>query len=154
MSTPAPEKIEQFRQQLKNDWTRDETVAAWRKWHKEMAAFTRGATEALLNDANIQPGQSVLDLASGVGDPALTIASKVGPSGHVTATDVGPGMMSLAAELAAQQNLHNIQFQEAAADIRAGEFPAKPGFACKFCDYESICPAREQGAAASASGEE
>ncbi len=46
------------------------------------------------------------------------------------------------------------EIQEAAADIRAGEFPAKPGFACKFCDYEPICPAREQGAAASASGEQ
>ncbi|MGD0908725.1 MAG: ATP-dependent DNA helicase [Candidatus Acidiferrales bacterium] len=46
------------------------------------------------------------------------------------------------------------EIQEAAADIRAGNFPAKPGFACKFCDYESICPAQEQGAAASASGEE
>lgn len=46
------------------------------------------------------------------------------------------------------------QIQEAAADIRAGEFPANPGFACRFCDYESICPAREEGAAASASGEE
>ena len=46
------------------------------------------------------------------------------------------------------------EIQEAAADIRAGEFPAKPGFACRFCDYESVCPAREQGAAASASGEE
>jgi DNA helicase-2/ATP-dependent DNA helicase PcrA len=44
--------------------------------------------------------------------------------------------------------------QEAAADIRAGNFPAKPGFACKYCDFEPICPAREQGAAASASGEE
>jgi DNA helicase-2/ATP-dependent DNA helicase PcrA len=46
------------------------------------------------------------------------------------------------------------EIQEAAADIRAGEFPAKPGFACRYCDYESICPAREQGAAASASGED
>jgi DNA helicase-2/ATP-dependent DNA helicase PcrA len=46
------------------------------------------------------------------------------------------------------------EIQEAAADIRAGEFPPKPGFFCKFCDYESICPAREQGTAASASGEE
>jgi DNA helicase II / ATP-dependent DNA helicase PcrA len=46
------------------------------------------------------------------------------------------------------------EIQEAAADIRAGEFPAKPGFWCKTCDYESICQAREQGAAASASGEE
>ena len=43
--------------------------------------------------------------------------------------------------------------QEAAADIRAGNFPAKPGYFCKFCDYESICPAREQGAP-SASGEQ
>jgi DNA helicase-2/ATP-dependent DNA helicase PcrA len=46
------------------------------------------------------------------------------------------------------------EIQEAAADIRAGKFPPKPGFWCKFCDFESICPAREQGAAASASGEE
>jgi DNA helicase-2/ATP-dependent DNA helicase PcrA len=46
------------------------------------------------------------------------------------------------------------EIQEAAADIRAGNFPAKPGYSCKYCDYESICPAREQGAAASSSGEE
>jgi hypothetical protein len=46
------------------------------------------------------------------------------------------------------------EIQEAAADIRAGEFCAKPGFACRYCDFVSICPAREQGAAASASGEE
>jgi RecB family exonuclease len=46
------------------------------------------------------------------------------------------------------------EIQEAAADIRAGNFPAKPGYSCKYCDYESICPAREQGAATSASGEE
>ena len=46
------------------------------------------------------------------------------------------------------------EIQEAAADIRAGEFPAKPGFACRYCDYVSICPSQEQGAAASASGEE
>jgi DNA helicase-2/ATP-dependent DNA helicase PcrA len=46
------------------------------------------------------------------------------------------------------------EIQETAADIRAGEFPAKPGFACRFCDYVPICPAKEQGAAASASGEE
>ena len=46
------------------------------------------------------------------------------------------------------------QIQEAAADIRAGKFPPNPGFSCKFCDFESICPAREQGAAASTSDEE
>jgi RecB family exonuclease len=34
--------------------------------------------------------------------------------------------------------------QEAAADIRAGEFPAKEGFACKSCAYKPICPAFEE----------
>ena len=44
------------------------------------------------------------------------------------------------------------EIQEAAADIRAGEFPANPGFACRTCDYESICPAREAAAAGAAVG--
>ena len=46
------------------------------------------------------------------------------------------------------------EIQEAAADIRAGRFPPKPGYWCRSCDYESLCPAREQGAAASATEEE
>lgn len=116
MPTPTPEKVEQFRQQLKADWTRDDTVAAWRKWHKKIAEFTKGATEALLAEANLKPGMHVLDIASGVGDPALQVAKAVGPAGRVAATDVGMGMMSLAAELAAQQNLHSIEFKEASAE--------------------------------------
>jgi putative RecB family exonuclease len=34
--------------------------------------------------------------------------------------------------------------QEAAADIRAGEFPATPGFLCRNCAYRPICPAHEE----------
>ena len=34
--------------------------------------------------------------------------------------------------------------QESAADIRAGEFPAHPGFICKSCAYRAICPAHEE----------
>jgi DNA helicase II / ATP-dependent DNA helicase PcrA len=34
--------------------------------------------------------------------------------------------------------------QETAADIRAGEFPPKPGFACRSCAYKPICPAYEE----------
>ena len=28
--------------------------------------------------------------------------------------------------------------------IRAGEFDPKPGFSCKYCDYQPVCPAHEQ----------
>jgi DNA helicase-2/ATP-dependent DNA helicase PcrA len=34
--------------------------------------------------------------------------------------------------------------QETAASIRAGEFPAIPGFQCRNCEYVSVCPAHEQ----------
>jgi DNA helicase II / ATP-dependent DNA helicase PcrA len=33
---------------------------------------------------------------------------------------------------------------EAAEDIRAGEFTAKPGFVCRSCAYRPICPAHEE----------
>lgn len=33
--------------------------------------------------------------------------------------------------------------QEVAGDIRAREFPARPGFICKNCEFRSLCPAQE-----------
>ncbi|MGC2332358.1 MAG: class I SAM-dependent methyltransferase, partial [Candidatus Acidiferrales bacterium] len=100
MSAPDPAKVEKYRDRLREEWTEEATVSAWRKWHAKMASFTRGVTEAILEAAQLRAGMRVLDLASGVGDPSLSIAEAVGSSGHVTATDLGPGMMGLAEELA------------------------------------------------------
>jgi DNA helicase II / ATP-dependent DNA helicase PcrA len=41
--------------------------------------------------------------------------------------------------------------QEAAADIRAGEFSPKPGYTCRTCAYEPICPAHEEALSSSRS---
>ena len=46
-----------------------------------------------------------------------------------------------AKDLAAAESI----VQEVAAGIRAGQFPARPGFNCRFCDYQLICPAFERG---------
>ena len=116
MSAPDPAKIQKFRADLHLEWTGAKTVAAWRKWHAHIAAFSRGATEAILEVAQLRPGLRVLDLASGVGDPALSIAAEVAPAGRVTATDLGPGMMSLAEELARKKGITNIEFREANAE--------------------------------------
>src|SRR5208282_696763 len=113
---PDPAKIQKFREQLRQEWTGDKTVAAWRKWHAQIAEFTRGATHAILEFAQLRPGMSVLDLASGVGDPALSLAAEVTPAGRVTASDLGPGMFSLAEELARKKGLTNIEFREASAE--------------------------------------
>jgi ATP-dependent DNA helicase UvrD/PcrA len=33
--------------------------------------------------------------------------------------------------------------QEVAADVRAREFPARPGYICKTCEYRFLCPTQE-----------
>src|SRR5579875_3800373 len=33
---------------------------------------------------------------------------------------------------------------ETADSIRAADFPARPGFSCRYCDYAPLCPAHEQ----------
>ena len=38
--------------------------------------------------------------------------------------------------------------QEVAGGVRAGAFPPKAGFLCRFCDYRLICPAHERTSAA------
>jgi ubiquinone/menaquinone biosynthesis C-methylase UbiE len=131
-TSPDPAKIQKLRDHLREEWTGDATVTAWRKWHAQIAAFTRGATEALLEAAQLRPGQRVLDLACGVGDPALSIAAKIAPSGRVTATDLGPGMMSLAEELARKQGLSNIEFREANAETLPFADESYDVLACRF----------------------
>jgi SAM-dependent methyltransferase len=121
MSAPDPAKIDRFREKLRQEWTDADTVAAWRKWHPQLSSFTRGATAAVLEGAQLRPGMRVLDLASGVGEPAIPIAEAVGPSGHVTGTDVGPGMIELAAELARKKGLDNIDFR--VVDVETLPFP-------------------------------
>ena len=121
MSAPDPAKIERFRDKLREEWTDEQTVAAWRKWNDRMSEFTREATATVLEAAQLRSGMQVLDLASGVGDPALSIAEAVGPSGHVTATDLGPGMIAFAEGLAKKKRLGNIEFR--VADVEALPFP-------------------------------
>ena len=121
MSAADSAKIERYRERLREEWTEDATVAAWRKWQAKLSAFTRGATDAVLEAAQLRPGMHVLDLASGVGDPSLFVAEAVGPSGHVVATDLGPGMIGLAEELARARGLRNIDFR--VANVEALPFP-------------------------------
>jgi ubiquinone/menaquinone biosynthesis C-methylase UbiE len=121
MSAADPAKIEKYRDSLRKEWTEEATVSAWRKWQAQLATFTRGATEAILETAQLRPGMRVLDLASGVGDPSLSIAEAVGPSGRVVATDLGPGMIALAEELARARALRNIEFR--VANVEALPFP-------------------------------
>ncbi len=50
--------------------------------------------------AEIKQGDRVIDVATGVGEPAITAAKKVGIEGYVLATDISPQMLAIAKERA------------------------------------------------------
>lgn len=73
-------------------------------------------SDGLLELARIAPGDRVLDLACGVGDPALAAAARVGPTGTVIASDIAPDMVAFAAQRAAAAGLRNVQAHEMDAE--------------------------------------
>jgi SAM-dependent methyltransferase len=61
--------------------------------------------------ANVQPGETVLDLGSGAGFDALLAAQVVGPSGHVVGIDMTPEMLARAKVNADRAGLQNVEFR-------------------------------------------
>ena len=93
-----------------------ESAPYWEKHRDTIRTMLAPLTQALIEEAGIVPGQSVLDVAGGPGEPSLTIAEIVGLAGSVMCTD-GVAEMVAAAESAAQRlGIRNISFRQCAAD--------------------------------------
>jgi len=73
-------------------------------------------SEALIHDAEIAPGHSVLDVATGSGEPALRIAELVGSNGEVIGIDPAAGMIEASRRAADRRALNNARFEVAGAD--------------------------------------
>ena len=101
----------------------EETLRVWREaapfWEKYapiIRAMFAPVTDALVEEAGITRGQSVLDVAGGPGEPSLTIAEAVGPTGSVTCTDAIVGMVAAAEREARRRGVTNIEFRQCAAE--------------------------------------
>jgi ubiquinone/menaquinone biosynthesis C-methylase UbiE len=74
---------EQFKQGQRESW--DSVAAEWQKWWKIIQRGAEKVSRRLLELALIKRGSRVLDIATGIGEPALTAANQVGKSGHILA---------------------------------------------------------------------
>jgi ubiquinone/menaquinone biosynthesis C-methylase UbiE len=71
---------------------RDEAASAY----EAFAHVSRHFLPFLVRAARLQPGQRVLDAATGTGIAAAGALAVVGPDGHVTAADISPAMVERA----------------------------------------------------------
>jgi SAM-dependent methyltransferase len=97
---------DELRAQLHRMW--NGVAAGW----AEHAEFTdrRGAavTDRLLELASLEPGERVLDVATGAGGMGLAAAERVGPGGEVVLSDVAAEMVAIAGRRAEARGLGNV----------------------------------------------
>ena len=89
-------------------------------------------TDALIEDAELIDGNTVLDVACGAGEPSLTIAEIVGPTGSVVCTDVAPEMVAAAESEAQRRGLKNVAFRQCAGDALPFENNSFDAVVCRL----------------------
>jgi SAM-dependent methyltransferase len=111
----------QYRDSIRTEWR--DAAPGWRAWLEvlEAADGGRAVSRSLVQLAGIGPGDAVLDVAAGYGEPGLTAARAVAPGGHVVCTDISAEMLAVGRERAAAAGLDNVEFLEGDAEKLAFE---------------------------------
>ena len=93
-----------------------DSAVAWREYSATIRTMFGAVTKALIEEAGISTGQSVLDVAGGPGEPSLTIAEVVGPTGWVMCTDAVAEMVAAAEAEGTRRGVRNVEFRQCLAD--------------------------------------
>ncbi len=104
-----------YKENQQREW--DAVAAGWKKWWEWFELRAQHVSNRLIEIGDVQPGQNVLDVATGIGEPALTAAHRVGSEGHVIATDQAAGMLEIAEERRAALGLENLEFKRMDAEV-------------------------------------
>src|SRR5579859_5629249 len=108
-----------WKRQQREQWSN-----AAQGWRKQWATFEQGAqplSDRMMELAHVAPGHRVLDVATGIGEPAMTAARKVCSSGSVLAIDQAPQMLAVARERMQTAGIKTVEFME--GDIEAVTLP-------------------------------
>jgi enediyne biosynthesis protein CalE5 len=88
-------------------------------WRRRWVAFERGAqplSDRMMELAHVASGHKVLDVATGIGEPAMTAAHRVGPSGSVVAIDQAPQMLEVARARMRAAGIQTVELVEGDAE--------------------------------------
>lgn len=121
----------QYKEELRHGY--NNAAPGWQKWWKTIETATQVVSKRLVELAEIKPGSKVLDIATGMGEPALTAAKKVGNTGHILAIDISPRMIYFAKQRAISLGLQDVvEFKE--GDAETIDFPSST-FDASLCRW-------------------
>ena len=101
-------------------------------WWPAQEHALQHVSDRLAEMAEIQSGHRVLDIGTGIGEPAITASRRIGPARQIVAIDQSPQMLAIAEEHATAQGLRNLEFlvmDAKASDFSEGSFDS---ILCRF----------------------
>ncbi len=98
-------QFEEIRDQQKQTWNK--FSSGWKKWDDLTMGFLKPIGDEIIASINPSGNQSILDVASGTGEPGLTIAAML-DGGKVILTDLAEEMLEIAKENAEVKGIKNI----------------------------------------------
>jgi ubiquinone/menaquinone biosynthesis C-methylase UbiE len=101
--------IEEYKQKLLADFNF--------RTNYDSGRFYIPIAQRLIEVANLQHGQKILDIATGTGIVALAAAERAGAQSKIIGIDISAGMLSNAKQKLAASGLQNVEFIEADAEL-------------------------------------
>ncbi len=116
--------VENSAEALKGEDWAGEMGAKWLANLERFEGMIEPIGEALLKQAEFQPGERVLDIGCGGGGTTIAIAKAVAPSGDVLGVDISPDLTTASTQRATDAGVRNIRFMCAdAASVQLAGAP-------------------------------
>jgi ubiquinone/menaquinone biosynthesis C-methylase UbiE len=119
-----------YREQSRNTW--DEMAKGWEARREWLMATLSPVSEWLLEKLDPQPGQTVLELASGTGDLGFGVAERLGDGGRLISSDFSPEMVEVARRNGASRGVSNVDHRVLDAEAMDLEEDSVDGVVCRF----------------------
>ena len=132
-------KPEAARQQSRATW--NAVAPGWYTQREELWKVSRPVSEWMIRRLDPQPGDTVLELAAGLGDTGFMAARLVGESGRVIITDFAPEMVAGARRRAEEIGVKNAEFRVLDAERMDLETDSVDGVLCRWAYMLTTDPA-------------
>jgi SAM-dependent methyltransferase len=108
------------------------SASGWARSHDTMVAMGEPVSRWLVDHVDPRPGQTVLELAAGLGDTGLMAAERVRPGGRVIITDGAEAMVEAARAHAAEAGAEGVEVRVMEAEWIDLETAGVDGVLCRF----------------------
>jgi ubiquinone/menaquinone biosynthesis C-methylase UbiE len=122
--------LAEYRDVSRSTWER--MAAGWDRRRQWIWDASRAVGEQMVAKLDPQPGETILELASGTGETGFAAAARLGERGRLISTDFSAPMVDAARRRAAELGLSNVDFRVMDAERMDLEDGSVDGVLCRW----------------------